>query len=624
VSDLISDIHSPEDIKQLSYEQLQQLSDEIRGFIIKSISKSGGHLASNLGAVELTIALHKVFKTPDDKIIWDVGHQAYIHKILTGRKDRFDTLRKIDGLSGFPKICESSHDSFGTGHSSTSISAALGLARARDIKRETNYVVAVLGDGALTGGMAFEALNDAGHSQTDLIVVLNDNGMSIGTNVGGFSKYLSRIRTEPIYHKVKTDFNNLLNKIPAVGKSAVKALAKARGTIKYLITPGVIFEELGLKYLGPVDGHNIKELVEVLSRAKALKGPVLIHVSTIKGKGYLHAEMKPDEFHGISAFEIETGEVKESGGQTWSDVAGEHLVKFAAQDHSIVAITAAMPHGTGLIPFSKIYPDRFFDVGIAEQHAVTFAAGIACNGLKPIVAIYSTFLQRAYDQILHDVCLQNLHVVFAIDRAGAAGEDGETHQGIYDIAYLRHLPGMTVMAPADASELREMLEFAVYTCNGPVAVRYPKGIAPFRNYMLDNPLLYGKGTVLKEGRDAAIISSGCMDQIALDAAKILETVGIKAFVVNARFLKPIDRDLIVDMSQKVHYMATIEDGTVLGGFGSALLETLNNSGVKVPVTIFGFPDNPICQGSRQQLFSRYGLDAHSIADSIRKAFENGF
>ncbi len=656
-------INSPKDIKELNLSELEQLAIEIREFLIETVSETGGHRASNLGIVELTIALHKVFISPKDKIIWDVGHQSYVHKIITGRKEQFNILRKLDGLAGFPKTSESEHDCFNTGHSSTSISAALGIAKARDIKKEKYSVISVIGDGALTGGMSFEALNDAGRSTTDLIVILNDNEMSISKNVGGLSSYLSQIRTEPIYFKAKEDLDFILNKIPTIGKSAARMLHRAKGTIKYMIMPGIIFEELGFKYLGPIDGHNIQKLTDVLSRAKILKGPILIHVCTQKGKGYSFAEKNPGEYHGISPFEVETGEVKNHNGPGFSDIFGSELVKLAEENKDIVAITAAMPHGTGLNLFSERFKNRFFDVGIAEQHAVTFAAGMASNGLKPVVAIYSSFLQRAYDQILHDVSLQNLHVVLAIDRAGIVGEDGETHQGIYDISYLRHIPNMTILAPADYTELKAMLRYAILTHNGPIAIRYPKGKGfenifdiielPDRTTMnkkasktdkidkadkIDNteeadfsliPIEYGKGFILKEGKDLTILPVGNMVGVSLEVAEKLELMGIFAEIINPRFIKPLDKNLILGSAAKTGRIVIIEDGVVTGGFGSSVLEMINRSckhkdinGMTIDIKIFGFLDKPIPHGSRNDLYKRYGLDADSITKAITRKWYN--
>jgi 1-deoxy-D-xylulose-5-phosphate synthase len=612
---LLDKINFPGDIKKLNLVQLEQLAEEIRHFLVEKVSVTGGHLASNLGVVELTLALHKVFDLPKDKIVWDVGHQAYVHKILTGRKEGFDTLRQLNGISGFPKSCESEYDCFNTGHSSTSISAALGMAKARDILKEQYSVVAVIGDGALTGGMAFEALNDAGRSPNNLIIILNDNEMSISKNVGGFSKYLSKIRTQPIYFKAKDDFNSFLNSIPAIGQSAARALDRAKGTIKYMVMPGVIFEEIGLKYLGPIDGHDINELQDVLTRAKRLKGPVLIHVRTQKGKGYRFAEKKPQDFHGISPFEIETGEVKNNNGPTYSDVFGNKMIDLAQREPRIAAITAAMPLGTGLEDFAKKFPERFFDVGIAEQHAVTFAAGLAKAGIKPVAAIYSTFLQRSYDQIVHDVALQNLHVVLAVDRAGIVGEDGETHQGLYDLSFLNHIPNMTVSAPCDYEEFERLLEFAVLKYDGPIAIRYPRGTGS--EHLTETPeIQYGKGVRLITGNDVSIIAAGRMVETALKVAELLKTRGVSAEVINARFIKPLDARLILESAVKTGAVATLEDNTIKGGFGCGVLELLNTNGFKIKTGIFGFPDIPIIQGSRKCLYEKYGLDAESVCNEI--------
>ncbi|NJD01369.1 MAG: 1-deoxy-D-xylulose-5-phosphate synthase [Ruminiclostridium sp.] len=613
---LLDKINSPNDIKELDISQLERLSAEIREFLISKVSVTGGHLASNLGVVELTLALHKVFNTPEDKIIWDVGHQSYVHKIVTGRRTLFDTLRQTNGISGFPKFKESPHDSFNTGHSSTSISAALGLARSRDILKEKYYVTAVIGDGALTGGMAFEALNDAGRSPNNLIVILNDNEMSISKNVGGLSRYLSKIRTQPIYYKAKEDFDIILNKIPAIGKSAAKALDIAKGTIKYMIMPGIIFEELGFKYLGPIDGHNISELSKVLFRAKLLRGPVLIHICTQKGKGYSFAEEKPDEFHGISPFEIETGEVKINNGPTYSDIFGSTMIRLAESEPRLVAITAAMPHGTGLNEFSKKYPDRFFDVGIAEQHAVTFAAGMAQSGIKPVVAIYSSFLQRSYDQILHDVALQNLSVVFAVDRAGVVGEDGETHQGIYDLSYLSHMPNMTIVSPCDYLEFERLMEYAVFEHIGPIAIRYPRGCGVRKLYSFQ-PISHGKGVKVLEGGDITVAAVGNTVETALKAAELSKAFGISVEVLNARFVKPVDLDMIEASAAKTGKIITMEDNIISGGFGSSILEGLCSRGVNARIKLLGFPDMPVLQGSRSSLFKEYGLDAESLACEIR-------
>ncbi len=614
---LLDNVKSPEDIRKLNLAELRSLADEIRSFLIEKVSVTGGHLASNLGVVELTLALHIVFNTPRDKIIWDVGHQSYVHKIITGRKDRFGTLRQFEGLSGFPKGSESEYDCFDTGHSSTSISAALGYAKARDMLHEDYAVAAVIGDGALTGGMAFEALNDAGRSPNNLIIILNDNGMSISKNVGGFSRYLSKIRTQPFYYKAKEDFDIFLHKLPGIGKKAAKALKRAKGTIKYIVMPGMLFEEIGLKYLGPIDGHDIGELTKVLSNAKGMKGPVLIHVLTQKGKGYQFAENKPQQFHGISPFEIETGEVKVSNGPTYSDVFGERIAELAATEPKLAAITAAMPLGTGLDKFSHMYPQRFFDVGIAEQHAVTFAAGLAKSGIKPVVAIYSTFLQRSYDQIIHDVALQNLHVVFAIDRAGLIGDDGETHQGLYDLSYLSHIPNLTIVAPSDYDEFSHMIDYCILQHNGPIAIRYPRGTG---KDLLSQPvpIKYAKGVRLITGNDITIVAVGKMVEVALQAAELLLKNGINAEVINARFIKPLDSRLILESAAKTRVLATIEDNCINGGFGSSVLELLNENGYMIKTKVFGFPDIPITQGARNILYEKFGLDADSIAHEIVK------
>lgn len=618
---LLDNINSPEDIRKLDLQQLNALAEELRQFLIEKVSVTGGHLASNLGVVELTLALHKAFDTPKDKIIWDVGHQSYVHKIITGRRERFATLRQLDGISGFPKSCESKYDCFNTGHSSTSISAALGIAKARDILREQYSVVAVIGDGAMTGGLSYEALNNAGRSSNNLIIVLNDNEMSISRNVGGISRYLSKIRTQPIYFKAKDDLNSFLNSIPAIGKGAARALDRAKGTIKYIVMPGIIFEELGLKYLGPIDGHNIAELTNVFARAKRLKGPVLIHVCTQKGKGYRFAESKPQEFHGISPFEIETGEVKTNNGPTFSDIFGKKMVSLALREPKLAAVTAAMPLGTGLNEFSKLYPERFFDVGIAEQHAVTFAAGLAKGGIKPVVAVYSTFLQRSYDQIIHDVALQNLHIVFAVDRAGIVGEDGETHQGLYDIAFLNHIPNMTIAAPCDYDELEGLLEFGVSAFDGPIAIRYPRGTGK-KALVQASEIRCGKGVKLLSGRDISVIAVGNMVEVALKAAELLQERGISAEVINARFIKPLDARLIMESAAKTRAVATIEDSVIKGGFGSSVLELLNKNNFKIKTCIFGYPDIPILQGNRCELRKKYGMDAETICYAILRLLKS--
>ena len=512
---MLENITSPQDLRTLTTKDLETLADEIREFLINTVAQTGGHLASNLGAVELTLALHKVFNSPLDKIVWDVGHQSYVHKILTGRKDKFDKLRQHGGISGFPKVHESEHDIFNTGHSSTSISAALGLAKARDISGGANSVAAVIGDGSLTGGMAFEALNHAGRSNTKLLVVLNDNQMSITKNMGSMSAYLNKLRTEPYYYKFKTNIEQILHKIPKIGVDMATFARKSKDGLKHLILPGTLFEELGFKYLGPIDGHDIGSLINAFVRAKNFKGPVLLHVCTTKGKGYEYAENRPDRFHGVPTFDVETGMAngKKSEKLSTSQFFGHKMCDMAREDPNIVAITAAMPKGTGLSPFLRDFPERAFDVDIAEQHAVTFAAGLAAGGLKPVVAIYSTFLQRAYDQVLHDVCLQNLPVVFAVDRAGIVGEDGETHHGIYDLSYLSHMPNMSILAPATIRQLGEMMEYAIGH-GSPIAIRYPKSLINDDGVSFE----YGKAKVIKKGKNATIVAVGSMLETALSAA----------------------------------------------------------------------------------------------------------
>ncbi|QEK12158.1 1-deoxy-D-xylulose-5-phosphate synthase [Crassaminicella thermophila] len=619
--DLLSSIKSPDILKNASDEELVYLAENIRKFLLNNVSKTGGHLASNLGIVELTLAIHSVFDSPYDHIIWDVGHQAYVHKILTGRKHLFHTLRKHNGLSGFPKRSESKHDCFETGHSSTSISAALGIAKARDLKGKKNSVIAVIGDGALTGGMAFEALNHAGHANTDLIVILNDNEMSISQNVGGISRYLNRLRTDPKYFKVKDDVEYILNKIPAVGKAMYKTAEKAKDSLKYFLVPGIIFEELGFTYIGPVNGHDIKELKVVLQRAKNIKGPVFIHVITKKGKGYKYAEKNPDKFHGIGPFDIESGKLIKSGNkrESYSSIFGKTLVNLAKEDLRIVAITAAMPSGTGLNDFASIYPDRFFDVGIAEQHAVTFSAGLASNGLKPVFAVYSTFLQRAYDQVVHDVCLQNLPVVFCIDRSGLVGNDGETHHGVFDISYLTHIPNITIMAPKDGTELIEMLKYAV-KLNSPVAIRYPRGESDDFTFISDNYCIEDrKAEVLLSGKDVCIIAFGKMVRTAYEAAKRLKSKNIHCTVINARFAKPLDEKTILEECSDIKNIITLEDNVVKGGFGSEILALLckskkNDKNIK----ILGLPDKFVEHGDTEELMRYYNLDVYSVIEHIKE------
>jgi 1-deoxy-D-xylulose-5-phosphate synthase len=615
---ILEAINKPQDLKKLSFEQMRVLAEEIRHFLICSVSKTGGHLAPNLGVVELTIAIHKIFNSPVDKIVWDVGHQSYVHKILTGRHNEFSSLRQFGGISGFPKISESVHDSFGTGHSSTSISAALGMSLARDIVNDKENVLAVIGDGSLTGGQAYEALNHAGHSGTNMIVILNDNEMSIAKNVGAISEYLSKMRTEPKYTKVKQDIEFLLRRIPAIGDTVAKTVERVKDSLRYLLVPGVLFEELGFNYIGPIDGHNLELLCEVLEKAKKMQGPILIHVLTCKGKGYKPAECNPGKFHGVGPYCVESGEVIKNGNNpTYSSVFGDTLLDLAKQDSRIVAITAAMPEGTGLKKFAAAFPKRFFDVGIAEQNAVTMAAGMAVKGMKPVVALYSTFSQRAYDQILHDICLQKLPVIFALDRAGIVGDDGPTHHGLFDYSFLRHIPNLVIMAPKDEDELRHMLLTAI-NMNGPVAIRYPRGSG--LGVPIDKPLQaisISCAEELNSGTDVVFLAVGSMVEPCQSASKLLVSKGISAGVVNARFIKPLDEQLIRKLSRDVGVIVTVEENTLTGGFGSAVLEYINTQSFNwVKVLRLGFPDKFIEQGARTQLLEKYGLTAEAIAAEV--------
>lgn len=604
------------DIKKMSLEQQKKLAFEIRKFLINKVSKTGGHLASNLGVVELTLSMFNVFNLHKDKLIWDVGHQAYIHKILTGRKDKFDTLRQFGGLSGFPKRNESVYDFFETGHSSTSISAALGMARARDLKNEDYDVVAVIGDGALTGGMALEALNDVGYRKTKMIIILNDNQMSIANNVGGVSRYLSKLRVDPKYNKLKEEIENTLKKIPNIGNGMAKYLERVKKGIKHIMVPGMFFEDMGIKYLGPIDGHDLQGLTEVLSRARNIKGPVLIHVITKKGKGYEFAEKNPGKFHGIGPFHCDSGEVCVTSSETYSKAFGSELLELAAKDKNIVAITAAMRDGTGLKPFAEEFPSRFFDVGIAEQHAVTLAAGMASEGLKPVFAVYSTFLQRAYDQILHDVCIQNLPVVFAIDRAGIVGDDGETHQGIFDLSFLTHIPNITVMSPKNIGELRYMLRYA-FNQNCPIAIRYPRGgdnlnvqEEPLKDFQLGKwETIYDKGNI-------ALVAQGKMVQHAILAREKLIKLGFDVKVINACFIKPIDEELLRKLVEQKINIITIEDNVLHGGLGASVLEYVNTLNGKVKVSNLGFNDEFIPHGKPETLYKMSGLDTDGIVKKV--------
>ncbi|MBU3161438.1 1-deoxy-D-xylulose-5-phosphate synthase [Clostridium frigoris] len=618
MSKILDDYNNINEIKKMTIQELNDFAKEIRQFLIEKVSKTGGHLASNLGVVELTLSLYNVFDLDKDKLIWDVGHQSYVHKILTGRKDKFDKLRNYGGLSGFPKREESKYDIFEAGHSSTSISAGVGIARARDLQKRNYNVISVIGDGALTGGMSFEALNDIGFRKTKMIIVLNDNQMSISKNVGGMSRYLSQFRIDPTYNRIKKEINSTLRKIPSVGDGMVSSIQKIKNGIKQVVVPGMLFENMGITYLGPIDGHDIKKVSKVLKLAKQIDGPVIIHVITKKGKGYKFAEEQPNKFHGVGPFNPSNGELCSSHKESYSEAFGEQIVTLAKENKNIVAITAAMPEGTGLEPFSKEFSSRFFDVGIAEQHAVTMAAGMASQGLKPIFAVYSTFLQRAYDQILHDVCIQKLPVIFAIDRAGIVGQDGETHQGIFDLSYLSHIPNMTIMAPKCIGELKSILTFAVKQ-DYPIAIRYPRGgdnpnviMSPIDNFKR------GKWETLFEGGKIAFIATGKMVQNAVLVREKLLNMGIEATVVNACFIKPIDKMLISDLVDKKYSLVTIEDNVVHGGLGSLVLEYVNSLNKVTKVINLGFNDEFITHGSVDILYKLYKLDVDGIFDSILK------
>ncbi|NMA03030.1 MAG: 1-deoxy-D-xylulose-5-phosphate synthase [Clostridia bacterium] len=622
---ILETIKNPEVLKTMDKRTLELLAQEIRERIINVVALNGGHLAPNLGVVELTLALHSVYSTPRDKIVWDVGHQVYVHKLLTGRNNDFDTLRQYEGISGFPKRSESEHDVFDTGHSSTSISAALGLAQARDLKGEKYDVVAVIGDGAMTGGLAFEALNHAGDLGANLTVILNDNEMSIAPNVGAMSLYLNRLRLDPLYTKRKEDIEYLLKKVPAIGTTMVKVADRIKDSLKYLLVPGMIFEELGFKYFGPVNGHDIGELKTVLNNAKSLNRPVLIHVITQKGKGYLPAQQKPNIFHGTGAFDIKTGKaIKKSQIPTYTEVFGDTLKNLAGQDPKIVGITAAMGEGTGLNGFAQAYPERAYDVGIAEQHAVTMASALALEGFKPVVAIYSTFLQRAYDQIVHDVALQNSPVIFAIDRAGLVGEDGPTHHGIFDLAYLRHIPNLTIMAPKDENELQHMIFTATKHTKGPIAVRYPRGNG--LGVKLDKEfeeIPIGKAEVLKKGEDITLLAIGNMVATALDVAELLEEKGIKSTVINARFVKPLDKETIINSVKETKRLVTFEEHSLAGGFGSGVLELCADNNLSPQILRIGIEDLFPTHGNTKKLREVYGLTPEIIFEKINNEFKLG-
>ena len=618
---ILSKIDSPSDLKGLSEAERKALSEEMRAAIIDTVSRTGGHLASNLGVVELTIALHTVFDSPADKIVWDVSHQSYAHKLLTGRKEAFSSLRQGGGLSGFTRRDESVHDAFGAGHASTSISAALGLAKARDLIGGDEHVVAVIGDGSMTGGLALEGLNNAEQLATDVIVILNDNTMSISENVGGMALNLSKLRMAPIYKKVESSAKEMVERMPAGRALARTAEGLSHGVTRLLASKaGAVFEEMGFTYLGPIDGHSTEVLIDVLESAKKLSGPLLIHVVTQKGKGYEFAESNSRMFHGISGFDVSDGIIERANGNTsYTKVFSETLVDLADADERIVAITAAMPDGTGLAKFAERFPKRFFDVGIAEEHAVTFAAGLAAGGLRPVVALYSTFLQRAYDQVLHDVCLQNLPVVFAVDRAGLVGEDGPTHHGMFDLSYLRHIPGLVVAAPKDTMELRNLIATAL-SHDGPMAVRYPRGGGPCAYEPGEIEILaIGKGERLVEGDDVAIIAVGSTVYPALEAAGELRGDGLGAEVINARFVKPLDEKLILSVLERGLPVVVVEDNTIVGGFGSAILELASRSGHALNrIRMLGVPDAFVAHDSVDALREKIGLNASCIAVAARE------
>ncbi len=614
---LLDRINGPQDLEKLSVGELNSLAEEIRDCVIKVVSRNGGHLASNLGIVELTLAVHRVFQSPRDKIIWDVGHQSYVHKIITGRRDQFPTIRTLGGLSGFPKICESEHDVFNTGHSSTSISAAQGLAIANEHLNRSGKVVAVIGDGALTGGMAFEALNFTGHEKNNVVVILNDNEMSISPNVGALSMYLHRLRLEPAYTTPKDYLAYILKQIPGFGSRLYNVLSRIEGSLKYLLTPGMLFEEFGFKYFGPVDGYDFETLERALVRARERQGPVLVHVLTAKGRGYQPAQEQCHKFHGIGPFEIETGKARKSGNTppTYTEVFGNVLSELANSDRKIVAITAAMKEGTGLNRFAAEHPARFYDVGIAEQHAVTMAAGMARGGLRPFVAIYSTFLQRALDQVIHDICTMKLPVVLCLDRAGLVGEDGETHHGVFDISFLRMIPGIEFMAPRDEIELELMLRYSAKT-SGPAIIRYPRGAGTGLSGHERRQIVCGRSELLRDGSDLAIIPLGSMVQPTLEAAEMLEKEGIRSRVINPRFIKPFDRIALAEIIRKRMPIVTVEEHALAGGFGGMILEMASEMGLTAPFLRIGIPDDFVQHGSQSELRSILKLDTQGIFSQI--------
>ena len=621
MNNILENITGTEDLKKLNYKEKIKLAEEIREFVIDVVSKNGGHLASNLGVVELTIALHSVFDTPKDKIVWDVGHQTYVHKILTGRKNQMETLRQLDGISGFPKTSESEYDSFNTGHSSTSISVALGMARSRDLLNENNKVIAVIGDGALTGGMAEEALNDAGASKSNIIVVLNDNEMSISKNVGGISLLLGKMRTKKLYTKTNEKVKNKVEKIPKLGDRIVRFTSKIKNSIKQIFLQKMYFEDLGYTYLGPVDGNNLESVETILKQSKKCKGPVLVHVVTKKGKGYKPAEKNPAKFHGTSPFNKQTGEVLKKKSADYSKVFGDKMLELANENKNIVAITAAMADGTGLTDFKKKYPKRFFDVGIAEQHAIGMAAGMARSGLIPIVPIYSSFYQRAFDQVVHDICLQNLHVIMCADRAGIVGNDGETHQGLLDMASFSIVPNMTVIAPKDFEELNQMMDFAV-DYKSPILIRYPRGGEGNIKFSSHEKIELGKSEIIKQGTDITIVAIGKMVEKAVQVAEEFSKLDIDAEIINARFLKPFDNDGILESIEKTKNVITIEDGILRSGLATTVNELIVKNGIlDVNIKNYGYDDKFVKHGSVSELEKINGLDVNNIVESWIKSRE---
>ena len=614
--EILDKIKVPNDIKKIDSGDYEQLASEIRDFLIESVSKTGGHLASNLGAVELTMALHICLKLPDDKIVWDVGHQSYVHKLLTGRREGFKDLRHFGGMSGFPKREESACDAFNTGHSSTSLSSALGLACSRDIKGEKYCVVAVIGDGSMTGGMAYEALNNLHNLGSNLIIVLNDNKMSISENVGGLSRHLTELRTRESYLDFKKDLEQRLRQIPRVGKSMVRSMKRSKDQIRQLLTGGGIFEDFGIKYIGPVDGHDVKQLVRVFNAVKNIDEPVVVHVLTNKGQGFVPAQDDPAAFHGVGRFDPLTGEIAPSKEKSYTEVFSDKITKMAGKHSDIVAVTAAMPDGTGLTRFSKKFPKRFFDVGIAEQHAVTFAAGMAAGGLKPFVALYSSFLQRSFDQVIHDACLQRLPIVFCIDRAGIVGADGETHQGIFDLSFLSLIPGLVVCAPKNAAELCDMMDFA-YEYDGPIAIRYPRGKAYDGLAEKKSPVIPGKSEKICSGSGLVLLAVGSMVETAVGVREILKAEGIEAGIVNARFVKPLDEDMLLSLADEYRLIVTLEENVIAGGFGEAVSEFMYRNCNKTPKIIHvGIDDCFVPHGSPDKLKLELGLDSSAIAGTI--------